>query len=121
MRFIRYLFLAAVALVLVSLAISNSEPVTLRLMPDALAAQFGVPQLLNEVTLPLFAVILGGILIGVLLGYLAEWLREHRYRAEAKRGRRETERLTSELKRMKQEKAQGDDVLALLDDAEASR
>jgi uncharacterized integral membrane protein len=121
MRFLRYLVLAVIALFLVALALSNREPVTLRLLSDELAAQIGLPAVLNAVTLPLFGVIAAGIGIGILLGFVAEWLREHKFRAEAREKRREAALLSSELKKAKIEKAQGDDVLALLDEAEGSR
>lgn len=121
MRFLRYLVLALIALFLVALATSNRQPVTLRLLSDELAAQVGIPAILNAVSMPLFMVIAFGIGIGVLLGFVAEWLREHKFRAEARQKRREAAVLSNELKKAKIDKAQGDDVLALLDDAGPAR
>lgn len=121
MRFIRYAILAIVAIFLILLALANRDAVTLRLMPDDVAALIGYPEGGNVVSLPLFVVIFGGILLGVALGYLAEWLREHKFRVEARRGRRETARLEKELAAMKTEKVEGDEVLALLEDAGSAR
>ncbi len=121
MRIIRYAVWALIAILLVALAIANRDPVTLRLLPDDLAASLALPTVLNQITLPLFAVILGGVVLGVLLGFVAEWLREHKFRAEARQKRREAEQLSSELKKVRVEKAEGDDVLAMLEEAGPSR
>ena len=121
MRFVRYAIWAVIAVFLVVLALANRGPVTLRLMPDDIAASLGWPEALNAITLPLFGVILAGIVLGVLLGFVAEWFREHKFRSAARRNRREAEQLAGELKRVKSEKSDGDEVLALLEDAGAAR
>ena len=121
MRFIKYLILAAIVVVLVSLALANRTPVTLRLMPDEIAGTLDYPDNLNQITLSLWVVILVGIVIGWMLGQFLEFLREHKFRAEARRGRRETKRMASEITTLKKEKAKGDDVLALLDDTGSGR
>ncbi|MFV2002386.1 MAG: lipopolysaccharide assembly protein LapA domain-containing protein [Paracoccaceae bacterium] len=112
-RYLRYLFLAALAIVLVSIALANRDPVTLRLMTDDLAALAGVP---NAATLPLFLVIFAGIIGGILIGFVWEWLREHKHRAEAASQRRERERLQREVDRLQKKSGEvKDDVLALLE------
>ena len=121
MRYIRYAIWAVIAVLLVTLALANRGPVTLRLLPEDIAATLGYPEALNAITLPLFGVILAGIVTGVLLGFVAEWLREHKFRAEARRNRRKADQLAGELNKVKVEKADGDDVLALLDDAGPAR
>ena len=76
--------------------------------------------LILQITLPLFIVILAGLVIGLLIGFVWEWLREHKHRAEATRQRREKERLKQEVSRDRTRRAgQGDDVLALLEDGSA--
>ena len=62
MRYIRYAFLAALAVVLVTVAVANRTPVELRLLSDTLAGLIGVNA---TVTLPLFLVIFGGIVAGL--------------------------------------------------------
>ena len=121
MRYIRYAILALIAIFLVTLALANREFVTLRLMPDDLAALIRYPAALNSISIPIFGVIFAGVLLGLFLGFVAEWLREHKYRAQAAREHRENKRLTKEVAAMKTEKADGDDVLALLDDAGPAR
>lgn len=117
MRLIRYALLALIAIVLAVLALANSSEVTLYLMPPAAAEAISYPAAMNSMALPLYWVIGGGILIGVALGFLAEWLREHKVRVEARQGRRETARLNREVAQMKNERAKGDEVLAILDDS----
>jgi len=115
MRYIRYLFLACLAIFLVTVALANRAPVELRLLPDDLAALAGISTI---VTLPLFLVIFGGIVIGLLIGFVWEWLREHKHRAAVAAERREKEKLKREVRRLRTREPadQGDEVLALLED-----
>ena len=119
MRYLRYAVLAAIAICLVTVALANRGSVTLNLLPVEVSGLIGLPDF--SITLPLFIVIFLGILAGVLLGFVWEWLREHKHRAEAVRQRREKEQLAGEVARMKSDKTQGDDVLALLEDGGAAR
>lgn len=113
MRFIKYLFLAIVALALVLLALANREPVTLTVLPHNLAEWVNWNFI---ITLPLFLVILGGIVAGLLIGFVWEWFREHRQRAEAKAQRRERDRLAREVQKLRGDKRQDqDEVLALVE------
>ena len=115
MRYIRYACIAIFAIALISVAIANRAPVTLKLLPDEVAGLFAVAP---TVQLPLFIVIFSGILIGLLVGFLWEWMREHGVRSENARNAREVRRLEREVKRFKSEKHEGqDEVLALLDEA----
>lgn len=113
MKYIRYAFMAAIAIVLVSVALANRDLVTLNLLPEGLAEIFGVNQ---SISLPLFVVIFAGIVVGLLIGFFWEWMREHKHRADARRKGREAHQLEREVKRLKGEKHKGkDEVLALLD------
>ena len=120
MRFIRYALLALLAIVLVTVALANAGLVTLRLLPAELAGFFGAGW---EVELPLFLVVLLGVALGLLIGFVWEWTREHHYRAEARRQRRERERLEREVAvtRPAARGRRGDDVLALLEDGSVPR
>lgn len=112
MRYFRYLVLAAIAIALITVAIANREPLTVRLLPEELAGLFGFSW---QVTLPAFLILLAATLVGVLLGFVWEWVREHRFRAEAATERRERQRLEGEVRKMAPSQDKGDDVLALLE------
>ncbi|MEJ6389775.1 LapA family protein [Gymnodinialimonas ulvae] len=118
-RYLKILFLVVVALALVLLFFANNAPVTLHLMPDELAAAVG---LRNEYTTSLFFVVVAALLVGIIVGFIWEWLREYRYRAEAKTQRREAQRLNQEVAQMKGRTSDSDDdVLAILDQADTAR
>ncbi|KMK68890.1 lipopolysaccharide assembly protein LapA domain-containing protein [Puniceibacterium sp. IMCC21224] len=115
MRYIRYAFLAALAIVLISVALANRELVTLKLLPGDLSVLLGMQE---TIQLPMFLVIFGGIVAGLLIGFVWEWLREHKHRAEASRRQSEVKQLERELRRVKgQRDKDKDEVLALLDEA----
>jgi uncharacterized integral membrane protein len=113
MRYIRYGFLLFLGLGLLVVALANRGAVTLSLLPGDLARLSGIQA---EVTVPVFAVIFGGIAAGLVIGFVWEWLREHRYRSEASRKARDVARLEREMGRLRKPE-QKDDVLALLEDA----
>ncbi len=111
-RWLRYIFLGSLAVVLVTLALANRAPVTVRVLPDDMAAVFNLAW---SAEVPLFLVIFAGIAAGLLLGFLWEWLREARHRSQAATGAREVARLQRELAAARDAKGETqDDVLALL-------
>ncbi len=113
MRYIRYLFLAVIGLALIVVALANRKMTTLKLMPDALAAPFGLQ---GSVTLPLFVVIFLGIVVGLLIGFVWEWLREFKYRHSLSKKDKEVHRLEREVKVLKAKNGEStDDVLALIE------
>jgi putative membrane protein len=118
-RAIKYLFLIVVAIGLVVLAMANRDPVTLTVLPQELALWSGVD---IAIELPLFVVILAGVATGILVGFVWEWLREHRHRAAAKTNHREAKKLEREVEALRGKKNEGrDEILALVEDAEAAR
>lgn len=118
MRYIRYAFLLALGLVLVTIAFANREMVTLRLLPDGLDRFWPWGR---AVTLPLFLVIFGAIIAGVALGFVWEWMREYRIRADAGRVRREKDQLKREVDRLKGGAEGPDEILRLLENGGAGR
>ncbi len=119
MRYIKYLFLAIIAVVLLVVALANREAVVLTVLPVGLAEWVNWNL---SIRLPLFMVVIGGIVAGLLIGFVWEWFREHRQRAEAKAQRKERDQLAREVQSMRGEADEGkDEVLALLEDAERAR
>ena len=115
MRYVRYACIATFAVALIAVALANRTVVTLKVLPDEVAALFAVNPSIN---MPLFIVVFGGIIIGLVVGFVWEWLREHTMRAEASKSSRNVRRLQREIARMKGQSADSqDDVLALLDKA----
>ena len=113
LKYLRYLVLLAIALCLLTVALANRAPVTLKALPEDLA---GLAAAQWQVELPLFVVIFGGVAIGLLIGFVWEWLREHRHRSTASSKTREAARLQRELAAMRDAKgAPQDDVLAILE------
>jgi uncharacterized integral membrane protein len=113
LRYLKYLFLIVVALALVLMAMANRETVTLEVIPEDLAAWFGIQY---AIEMPLFVVILGGVMLGILVGFVWEWLREHRQRAEAKTHKRTAQALEREVQTLKgPARDTQDEILALVD------
>ncbi|SLN39454.1 lipopolysaccharide assembly protein LapA domain-containing protein [Pacificibacter marinus] len=114
MRTIRYVFLAALAVALITIALANRSVVTLNLLPAELAEYLGVGY---SISLPLFIVIFGAIISGLFIGFVWEYMREYKHRAAASQHRREKNQLAREVSKLKVDKAksEGDEVLALLD------
>jgi uncharacterized integral membrane protein len=112
MTFLRYLFLAIVAIVLMTLALANRQLVTLRLIPEDLGIRAPFE---DGLALPLFVVIFAAIALGLLIGFTWEWMREHKHRAEARAQRAEKERLQKELAKTKARAEPEDDVIALVE------
>jgi len=76
MRFLSWIVLALVAVVLVLFAVSNRETVSVGLWP--------LPVLVD---LPLYLVLLGTLIFGFVAGELTAWVRGWRRRREARRNR----------------------------------
>lgn len=113
MRFVKYLVLALIALVLVVVGFANRAPVTLTLFPAELVpfTKFNA-----AITLETYQVVFGAVALGLLLGFIWEWLREHKHRAAVVRERREKSKLATEVKKLKADKPEGkDEILALVD------
>lgn len=119
MQYVKYVFLAVLAVLLILVALANSSLVTLRVLPETMAGFLGWSW---QVTLPMFVVILGAIIVGLLIGFVWEYLREHKHRAAARQERREKEELRRENAKLRSDRhGGGDDVLALLEDGSVPR
>jgi putative membrane protein len=115
MRYIKYLFLLVLTIVLVILAVANLAPVTVNLLPRGIADFVPFP---TSGELPLFLVIFGSLLAGLALGFVWEYLREAKHRSAVTRERRakaSLEREVSSLREKAGEPKNRDDVLAIVD------
>ena len=114
LRIAKYLFLFIVAVALVLMALANRETVVVEMVPEALVGWFGIQY---AIALPLFLVILGAVMVGILVGFVWEWLREYRYRADAKIHKRAAQSLEREVKTLKGGTGRDaqDEILALVD------
>lgn len=116
-RTLRYLLLAALGIGLLTVALANRTVVTVKALPDDLAAFIGFRWQLD---VPLFVAIFGGIVAGLLIGFVWEWFRERKHRSTASQKSREVARLERELAVMRDSTSvPKDDVLAILDKPKA--
>jgi lipopolysaccharide assembly protein A len=112
-RTFRYVVLIIIAIALLIVAMANRAAVTVRLLPDDIAAFFGGSWAME---MPLFLALFGGVVAGLLIGFVWEWVRESKYRGTASSKSREVARLERELAVLRDTKPEAeDDVLALLE------
>lgn len=122
MRVVKFVVLAIIAVLLIMVALANAQAVTLRLLPEAMGGFLGLTWM---VTLPMFVVILGAVVIGLLIGFIVEFAREHKHRAAARNERREREALEREVGNMRRSRTttggtgNGNDIIALVEDGPA--
>ena len=118
MRYLKYAFLIALAVILATLALANRNAVTVQLLTPELADLAGFNL---AITLPLFVIICGSIIVGIILGFIWEWFREMKHRSEAQTERSARRKAEREVKRMKAAQPQSaeDEVLALIDGPKA--
>jgi len=113
MRFIKYLFLGVVALMLIVVAVANRQLVELQLLPKDLAAFIPFS---GQITVPLFLVIFGGILAGLLIGFIWEYLREFKIRNNLSKTSKQVRHLEREVGKLREKTGEGkDEILALLE------
>ena len=91
MRFIGWIIAVPVAFIVIAFAIANRKPVGVHFDP-----------LPYELDIPLWAAVIGGLAVGFLLGALIRWLFDHRWRAEARQGKRRVRALESEISTLRQ-------------------
>ena len=87
MKFVFWIFVLLVALVLAVFAVSNRESVTLGLWP--------VPFL---VEIPLYVAMLAALAVGFVLGEVTAWISGRRRRREGRQRRRQLASLEGELR-----------------------
>jgi uncharacterized integral membrane protein len=90
-KFITAVVLIPLAAVIVMFAVANRAPVTVSFDP------FDAAQPAWALTLPIFVLVFVVVGLGVLVGGIAAWLRQHRWRARARRAEAETRDLRARL------------------------
>lgn len=86
-RIIIVVILVPVAIVLVALAVANRQMTSFTLDP------FNPGNAALSVELPLFVLLFLALILGMLIGGAAAWLKQGRYRKEARAKRREVQSL----------------------------
>jgi uncharacterized integral membrane protein len=87
LRFLKYVVLAPVAIILLIFAIANREMVTVHFDP---LDSGDIPNFV--VTAPLFLVLIVTAMLGVVAGAAATWLAQGRYRRAARLNRAEADK-----------------------------
>jgi uncharacterized integral membrane protein len=90
-KIVAAVILIPLAIVIVAFAVANRQIVTVSLDP------FSPEHPASSVTLPLFALVIGLLIVGVLIGGAASWLRHGNLRRTARRFERDVRVLRSEL------------------------
>ena len=86
MRILAWAVAAAVAVVVIAFAVANRGPVEISVAP--------FPYRLD---IPIWALVVGALVVGFLSGALVRWLLDHKVRRMARRGRRRARALEQEL------------------------
>jgi lipopolysaccharide assembly protein A len=87
MKFVFWIFVLIVALVLALFAVSNREPVTVGLWPAPFLVE-----------IPLYVAMLAALAVGFVLGEVAAWISGRRRRREARQRRRQLASVEGELR-----------------------
>jgi uncharacterized integral membrane protein len=94
-KIVAALILVPLAIVLIAFAVANRQFVTVSLDP------FSAEHPAATVTRPLFEVIIGLLIVGVIAGGVAAWLRQSKWRRQARRLEREVSDLRGEIAALK--------------------
>lgn len=96
-RFVKYVILFAVALVLVPLSVANRHTVSLSFNPfDPQDPRLMAPDV------PLFWVIFASLGVGIIIGGIGVWAKQGRWRKEARQKRREAAKWHKEADQLRE-------------------
>ena len=94
-RIVAALILVPLAIIIIAFAVANRQIVTVSLDP------FSSDRPAAAVTLPLFGLIIGLLILGVVIGGMAAWLRQSKWRRTARRLEHELGDLRGEVESLK--------------------
>jgi hypothetical protein len=97
-RIVSLLIAFPLGAVLVAIAVSNRQPVSLILDP------FRPENPALSIELPFYAYLLGALLVGVIIGGLAAWMGQRRWRQTARAQRQRAARWQAEADRLARER-----------------
>ncbi len=97
-RIVSLLIAFPLGAVLVAIAVSNRQPVSLILDP------FRPENPALSIELPFYAYLLGALLVGVIIGGLATWMGQRRWRQTARAQRQRAARWQAEADRLARER-----------------
>lgn len=89
-RLVSLLILVPIGVVLIAIAVSNRQAVAIAVPP------YLDGQPLYSVSIPLFFVLFAVLLLGMIVGSLVTWIRQGRYRKEARETRAKVDQLSRE-------------------------
>lgn len=95
LRFIKFLFLLPIAILLVLFGVANRQIVTLVL--DPISAQTDA----LKISVPLFVFFFVTLALGAIVGSMTTWFAQGRHRRAERQFRRERDRLDDECRRLK--------------------
>jgi uncharacterized integral membrane protein len=104
-KFLTYLVLVPLAIVILMFALANRQIVTVSFDP------FSSTQPALSFTMPLFVLIFLLIILGVLIGGIAAWLRQSKWRRNARRLEADVEALRREMAVLNDRLARGTSAL----------
>ena len=90
-KIVAAVILIPLAVVIVAFAVANRHEVTLSLDP------FNAERPASSLSLPLFVLVIGLLILGVVIGGVATWLNHGRWRRAARRFEREVQALRGEV------------------------
>lgn len=96
-RFFQFIIFAPVAVVLIALSVANRQTITLSLDP------FSKTEPWLEVNVPAYWLIFGGLIIGIVIGGMVSWIKQGKFRKEAREQRYQAAKARHEAKKIKQQ------------------
>jgi uncharacterized integral membrane protein len=94
-KIITAVILVPLAVLIVGFAVANRQFVTISFDP------FDASHPAYALTLPLFVIILLLVILGVIVGGIASWLRQHKWRASARRAAAQNRELSAEVAQLR--------------------